>query len=178
VGVRLFIAVWPPDEVVESIAGLPRPRPADAGASVRWEPAERWHVTLRFFGRVDEADVGSLAEALLDAPLRPARAVVGPAVEALGRHLLCLPVAGLAELAADVAAATAGVAAPDDDRPFRGHFTLARVRDGRARRLARLLADARVDAAFPVTGVSLLRSDPGPEGPRYEDVAVRPLPVA
>jgi len=177
VGVRLFVAVWPPDAVVEAIAGLPRPGPAEV-ANVRWEPAERWHVTLRFLGVANEADVGPLATALLDAPLRPTGAVVGPGVEALGRHVLGLPVAGLDGLATDAAAATARVAAPDEGRPFRGHLTLARIRDGRARRLARLMADARVDASFPVTGVSLMRSDSGPDGPHYEEVAMRPLPVA
>jgi 2'-5' RNA ligase len=90
--------------------------------------------------------------------------------------VLVVPVAGLDALAAAVVAATAGLGRPPDDRPFRGHLTLARARRGASvRGLAGQLAGDEVAAAFPVREVRLVRSHLGPHGARYEDVHVRRL---
>ena len=58
-GSRLFVAVVPPDDVLEAVAALPRP----VEPGVRWTRPDTWHVTLRFLGdRVDEgAAVAALA---------------------------------------------------------------------------------------------------------------------
>ena len=48
---RLFVAVWPPDEVLDLIAALPRPEVE----GLRWTTRDQWHVTLRFFGSVELA---------------------------------------------------------------------------------------------------------------------------
>ncbi|MER3453020.1 MAG: RNA 2',3'-cyclic phosphodiesterase, partial [Acidimicrobiia bacterium] len=47
---RLFVAVWPPEEVLDVVAKLPRP----GVVGLRWTSREQWHVTLRFFGSVPE----------------------------------------------------------------------------------------------------------------------------
>ena len=46
---RLFVAAWPPPEVVASLAALPRPDVA----GLRWTRPDQWHVTLRFLGHVE-----------------------------------------------------------------------------------------------------------------------------
>ena len=58
---RLFVAVWPPPEVLDLVAEIDRP----ALAGVRWTTRDQWHVTLRFLGRMDgiEAAAARLAEA-------------------------------------------------------------------------------------------------------------------
>ena len=58
---RLFVAVWPPPEVLDLVAEMDRP----ALAGVRWTTRDQWHVTLRFLGRMDgiEAAAARLAEA-------------------------------------------------------------------------------------------------------------------
>lgn len=160
---RLFVAAHPPPEVVERIAALPRP----ASAGVRWVPPERWHVTLRFLGEADEAGAAA-ALAGLGAPRATAR--LGPAVSRLGRDVLCLPVAGLDDLAAAVVAATAGVGEPPEPRPFAGHLTLGRVR-GRSCGLA----GTRFAATFEVGEVALVRSVLGPGGATHAVVATRAL---
>jgi 2'-5' RNA ligase len=167
--VRLFVGVRPPGEVLDGLAGLDRPELP----GVRWVQRDQWHVTLRFLGEVDDA--GPVADALARAPLRAADAVVGPRVALLGRRILVLPVAGLDDLAAGVAAATDGIGKPPGPGPFRGHLTLARAR-GRGRLPRDLAADApALEARFAVTDVRLVRSHLGPGGARYEDVAVVPL---
>ena len=49
---RLFIAVYPPPEVVASLAALPH----DGDAGVRWVPPDQYHVTVRFLGSADVDD--------------------------------------------------------------------------------------------------------------------------
>jgi 2'-5' RNA ligase len=163
--VRLFVAVRPPDRLTAALARLARPeRPG-----VRWTGRHEWHVTLRFLGALD--DPAPVAAALDAAPLAACQAVLGPRVATLGRQVVCVPVAGLDGLAAAVEAATGAFGRPPEDRPFRGHLTLARVRRGSA---ARLAGEAFADR-FPVTDVRLVRSRTFSDGPRYEDVHVRPL---
>jgi 2'-5' RNA ligase len=123
---RLFVAVRPPEDVLAALAGLARPE----HPGLRWSTRDQWHVTLRFLGDVDDPD--PVAAALVAAPLAPTEAVVGPEVVALNPRVLCVPVAGLDDLAAAVAAADLpGVRRPPEDRPFRGHLTLARLGRGR-----------------------------------------------
>jgi 2'-5' RNA ligase len=172
--VRLFVAVRPPEGVLDAVAALARPeRPG-----VRWTTRDQWHVTLRFLGELDDPD--PLAAALAAAPLPAAEAAAGPRVAALGSGVVCLPVAGLEALAAAVGEASAGWGRPPEDRPFRGHLTLARVdrRQVRGRTRPRTLAGEALTARFPVTDVRLVRSHLGRSGPRYEDILTRPLPKA
>jgi 2'-5' RNA ligase len=168
---RLFVGVRPPDDVLDTIAELPRP----ARTGLRWTTRDQWHVTLRFLGEIDDPE--SLIDALDRCPggLAATEAVVGPAVEALSRQVVALPVAGLEDLARVVAEATAGLGRPPEDRPFRGHLTLARAARGNARRLAGDLVGHAVSACFPVADVRVVRSHLGRGGARYEDIYVHHL---
>ena len=50
---RLFVAVWPPEEVVEHIRSLRR----KDQRGIRFVPPENWHMTLRFLGEANEREV-------------------------------------------------------------------------------------------------------------------------
>ena len=109
---RLFVAVWPPADVLDAIEALDRP----ARQGVRWTGRDQWHVTLRFLGRVDDVDsvTGPLAGACsLAAPV----AVAGPLTGLLGSSIVMLPVGGLDDLAAAVVALTASVGEPPPFTP-------------------------------------------------------------
>ena len=167
---RLFVAVWPPAEVLDLIEALPRPeRPG-----VRWTRRDQWHVTLRFLGPVDDPEpvIGALQG--MDAGVAPVEAVLGPAVVRLGRGVVCVDVAGLDAVAAAVAEATTGFGKTPDDRPFHGHLTLARLKGAGAGGLL----GADVAARWPVEEVHLVESRLHPKGARYESVAVVPLSAA
>jgi 2'-5' RNA ligase len=160
---RLFVGVCPPDRVLDEIERLPRPQ----RSGVRWTRRDQWHVTLRFLGEVDDPE--PVIAALDAAPLRRCEARLGPQVRALSRHVVCVPVAGLERLAQAVVGATATFGQPPDDRDFRGHLTLARLR-----RPARPsgLTGAAIEDSFPVADVRLIRSRQGDRGSLYEDVHV------
>jgi RNA 2',3'-cyclic 3'-phosphodiesterase len=161
---RLFVAVRPPDEVIEALEALDRPEEP----GVRYTRREHWHVTLRFIG---DADVDQVAAAIgrVDAP--EAEAVLGPAVSRLGREVICLPVQGLDELAAAVRATTTGLGEPPDPRPFNGHLTIARLR----RRGACRIAGAPFSATFAVRHIELVSSTLTSDGPIHDVVAERRL---
>lgn len=162
---RLFVAVWPPAEVLDLVASLPRPqRPG-----VRWTTRDQWHVTLRFLGTVEDA--APVVDALRGAGGEPTEAVLRPAVRRLGRGVVCVDVAGLDAVAAAVVQATAGFGRPPESRPFHGHLTLARVKGGGTSGLL----GAAVTARWPVEEVHLVESRLHPGGARYDSVVVVPL---
>jgi RNA 2',3'-cyclic 3'-phosphodiesterase len=172
---RLFVGVRPPDDVLDLIADLPR----RAQAGLRWTTRDQWHVTLRFLGEVEDPAVVVDALDGVDANRLVAReATVGPMVETLSRQVVALPVAGLDDLATAVIEATRALGRPPDDRPFRGHVTLARLARsarGSARRLAGETVGRPLSARFTVSDVRVVRSHLGRGGARYEDVYVRHL---
>ena len=159
---RLFVAAWPDAATGERFRALDRLDAPD----VRWVPDENRHVTLRFLG---EADPATAIELLSAASLPTATAVLGPTVERLGSRQIVVPVAGVDELAASVRSATA-VIGDGDPRPFRGHLTIARTRDGEAANVVGVPITAR----FKIDEVALVASDLQPSGAVYTTLATFP----
>ncbi|NUQ31517.1 MAG: RNA 2',3'-cyclic phosphodiesterase, partial [Dermatophilaceae bacterium] len=60
---RLFVAVVPPDEVLDDLEEHVAPR-REAGPEIRWTDRHQWHVTLAFLGSVPEARLDDLTDAL------------------------------------------------------------------------------------------------------------------
>jgi RNA 2',3'-cyclic 3'-phosphodiesterase len=156
---RLFVAVWPPPEVMATIAALDRP----AIDGLRWTTPDQWHATLWFIGEGDVADV-SAALARIDAARTTA--VMGPSIARFDHRILHAPVAGLDALAAAVR--------PAGQPPFRGHLTLARV--GSRRRVdLRPFCGVPIAGEWPVDELTLVASELHPKGARYQVVARQPL---
>ena len=160
---RLFVAVWPPDDVLDALARAAVGR----RAGVRWTTRAQWHVTLRFLG---DADVDEVITALDRVTAAPTEAVLASRTQRLGRGVLCVPVSGLDDARGRGRAATAGLGRPPDHRAFRGHITLARV-DGRSKPPLTDLPGRR----WPVATFALVRSHLGGGPARYETVATWPL---
>lgn len=159
---RLFVAVWPPGDVLDRVAALPRP----TVPGLRWTGREHWHVTLRFLGPVPEVE--PVAEALAALPPGgPTNAVLGPTTGRFDQRILHVPVAGLEAVASVVVDATGHLGRPPDDRPFHGHLTLARAAK-HARVDLRPLAGAPVEGDWEVDAVCLVESRLSPAGARYE----------
>jgi 2'-5' RNA ligase len=161
---RLFVAAYPPPEVVAGLEALPR----EPAPGVRWVPPVQWHATLRFLG---DADPAAVVAALGATTLPRATAELGPQVGRLGLGVLVVPVGGLDALAGAVVTATAELGAPPDPRPFSGHLTLARLRRGAT---CALIGTAAA-GAFDVEEVCLVDSRSGPEGAVYEVLERFPL---
>jgi 2'-5' RNA ligase len=148
---RLFVGVWPPQDVLDQIEALPRPDGA------RWTRRDQWHVTLRFYGEVEDPEP-CVAELRAVAAQHGARAVtVGPATKLLGRGVLMIPVRGLDDL---------GTAFGNDK--FTGHLTLARD-------APRAFKGTPITAQWDVTELALIRSHLGAGPARYETIATAAL---
>jgi 2'-5' RNA ligase len=161
---RLFVAIWPPDDVLERFADIERPK--DPG--VKWVPQENLHITLRFLG---DADVDEVSDRLDQTLLPAATAVLGPAFDLLGERSLITPVAGVDELAAVVQQAVRGLGTERERKRFQGHVTVARLarraRPGRS-------AGRTFDASFDVEEVALVESTLRDTGAVYETVGTWP----
>jgi RNA 2',3'-cyclic 3'-phosphodiesterase len=161
---RLFIAVWPPEEVVVQLSVLHR----KDQRGVRFVHPENWHITLRFFG---DAEPGRVIELLDGTSFVPARAHLGPAVDVIGERALVVPVRGLDNLAAAVTERTNHIGEPPRKR-FIGHLTIARVKSHVP--MPRALG-ALVSAEFDVEEIALVQSRLEPQGSRYETIETWPV---
>jgi len=160
---RLFVAVWPPDEVLDLVGGLPRPDVE----GLRWTTRDQWHVTLRFFGSVE---LEPAVSALRSVSAAATTAVLGPETGRFGKAILHVPVDGLDGVAQAVVRATKTVGKPPEPRPFHGHLTIARARDRRRGVDLRALVGTPIAAEWPVTEVCLVESHLSPKGANYEVV--------
>ncbi|MFD7694759.1 RNA 2',3'-cyclic phosphodiesterase [Streptomyces sp. NPDC059374] len=185
---RLFAAVLPPDDVVReldtevtALRGLP-------GADrLRWTARPGWHLTLAFFGEVDDALLPDLSARLERAAHRTAPfplALHGGGQFGHGRALWTgargdVPALRVLAGRCEAAAAKAGVPM-GEHRRYKAHLTLARSRTAvDTRPYVTALAEF-AGRTWTVTELALVRSHlptsgvPG-EQPRYEVVARRPF---
>ena len=153
----LFSALLPPDDVAEAIAAAL----GETGDGLRWEPPERWHITLAYYGPDDvETRAAWLGERLAGRPavdVRLEKAATFPGV-------LWLTVAGT-ELTPLADAAGAGA----EPRPYRAHLTLARFpreEPGLAARWTDRLANF-TSRRWEAAEVALMTSEREPGGHRY-----------
>jgi RNA 2',3'-cyclic 3'-phosphodiesterase len=168
---RLFVAIWPSASLTGNLRALERPpRPG-----LRWTTEDQWHVTLRFLGEMDTAGEEALRARLagIAGEVSAVEATAGPRPRSLGPGVWVLPVAGLGDLAAPIAAATPDLGQPPPRRRYRGHLTLARAR--RPGLLRGLPEDPLTDA-WTVNDITLVRSHLGSTGARYDVVGRWPLP--
>jgi 2'-5' RNA ligase len=176
--IRTFFAVELGPDARRAAADVARHlREEPGGDGVRWVRPEALHVTLRFLGEIDSARVAPLARRASAelAPLHPFALHLGPAVlfpsprrprvVALGLE----PASALAELAAAVERAVVAEGFAPEERPFRAHLTLGRVREGRSRggRLPTVAAFSVPAVEFAVEEAVLFRSELSSTGSRY-----------
>lgn len=183
---RVFAAIELPDAVRGALENL-RGRLRACGARVAWPRPENIHLTLRFFGELDETAVAAAAAHLEAACARaaPIPLVVRGAgafpntrrPSVLWAGVVCENDA-LAALQAETESAAQAVGLPREGRAFHPHITLGRVRSPRdAGRLSRALEDGRdFDAgAFTAAALTLFASELRPEGARYTALQRFPL---
>ncbi len=163
---RLFVCLWPPEEVVSELEELHRKDQVGA----RFLPPENWHVTLRFVGDADPNDV---AAALDTATFEPTEVTLGPAVDIGNGSTLFVPAQGADDLARSVVAATRHLGDEAIRTRFLGHVTLARLK--KRANMPRALGEL-VSASWRPTEVALVESTLRPDGARYDTLQTWPIP--
>jgi 2'-5' RNA ligase len=187
-GIRTFVAVAISKETKRRIERYLRPVVEGSDRSIRWTPAERWHVTLAFLGDVDTSQVidvcrsaSQIAEDV--APFEWRVKPLGAFPNARNPRVVWLGVDDLEQrmmkLHEALAAAYRGLGLLADDRPFRPHVTVGRSVRGRdvPAALQAYLADPpRWDGPVEqVDSIQVLSSNLGRAGESYSVLAAVPL---
>lgn len=186
---RLFVGI--PIRPSEALRGLLR-RLEPLGPLLSVTPADRLHLTLRFIGDRDEAEVGGIGRAVAAAADR--QGWFNLALEGIGRfpptprrlprivYAAVADPAPLVALAGSIDRELAACALPiaPDPKPWTAHVTLARHRHRKRptskqrRKLEALLAEHRQTplGRTPVRAVELVESTLTPGGPVHTPRAV------
>jgi 2'-5' RNA ligase len=169
--VRVFLACCiEPDAAQQLYAALEPLRRLYAGPAYRATPPDNYHVTLRFFGELNQDEVDRVAlcvrpvadataridcrtTAVLALPSARRPSVIGLSVESAGR---------LEALASHVNCVLDEDFGPPD-KPFKAHLSVIRCRRGA--RFKSFAAD--VECGLTFARIALFRSDSADDGPRY-----------
>lgn len=186
--VRCFLAIKLDIETVRSISKSQADLVSHCkkeSIKVRWVPPPNMHVTIRFLGQITEPMAYALKD-MLDSvtsafpPFELTSAGLGvfpdisrPRVVFVG----CTEGTNQAEnLHAQVSERLVGAGFQFDNKPFRSHVTIGRVKSGRAENLAPLLTEGE-----PIFGQTFVRnlycyqSDLTPKGAEYHSMWTLPL---
>ena len=179
---RLFTAVVLPDDVVAELDAATAPHRDEVLA---WTHPEQWHITLAFYGQVEDARVPELKTRLTRAAKR--YPVLSLALDGAGRFdkrtlwVGCSgDIATLRGIARSAAAAGRRIRASsaEDAFRFRAHVTLARARRPVDLRPYVVPLGAFRSRAWTVDAVALVRSHLGAGAERhsrYETLSTHPL---
>ncbi len=188
---RTFIAADIPDEAREGLALFLSQLRTIGLEKLRWVQPEAMHLTLKFLGEIDQEKVGRVLAAMSEScngastfglstgglgcfPNRRSPQVVWLGLEGDMEPLGVLQAKLDGELHN-----TAGL--PLENRPFRPHLTLARVRRGASEAERRQIWEG-IEATPPpevitwqVPQLSLVHSTLLPQGPQYRTLGSAPL---
>jgi 2'-5' RNA ligase len=127
---RLFAAILIPPEVVAHLEAAVAPH---RDTVLRWTSVESWHLTLAFYGQVDDSRVSDLKSRLTRTAKRyPTLSLALGGSGQFSRRALWIgcegDIAPMQSLARSAGAVGRRVGASADESRFRAHLTLARAR--------------------------------------------------
>ena len=183
---RLFVAIAVPPEVLEILIDIQN-RFKNLDLDAKWVKPENMHLTLKFLGKTSKVSQikQGLAKALSNEPeltlslggTKVFPDIKRPRVLGVGLHSACEP---LAQLHKNVEGHLAPLGFPPESRPFSPHWTLARIKSGKNKKLlAQQLNSIGHVASFKVKSVRLYQSRLTPEGAKYtvlEEFALKGTP--
>jgi 2'-5' RNA ligase len=177
--IRSFLALDPPEDVLGAIASIQNRLRKLIQGDIRWVRPEGIHLTLKFFGDISGDDVANIATVVgkaaeNEAPFSLAVGGAGVFPDPHRPRVLWLGMNGDVERlrvfqkALELALMQIGL--PREERPFRPHLTLGRIRTAKGLiGLARVLEKGEEYTAgrFIAPGLSLFQSELMPQGAIY-----------
>ena len=178
---RCFIAISLPEELKAKISGIQEKLKA-AGADVSWTRPEGMHLTLKFFGEIEDKRIPKIEKAL-DAVVNGiptfTLSVSGMGTFPDMRRPRVIWI-GLKEDGGNLLRLQKGVEEelkktgfPSEDRRFTPHITLGRIRSNKnTDKLLRLIEEEKVEelGSFDVSEVHLIKSELKPAGAEYTEL--------
>ncbi len=185
--IRAFLALDPPPEVLRKIADIQTAIRKNIQGALKWVRPEGIHLTLKFFGDIAAKDVSAVSEVVADQaagvrPLNLEAKGIGVFPDNKRPRVLWLGIGGEVERlivlqkAIDRGLESCGF--PMEQRPFRAHLTLARIKSPQGLGgLVGVLTEKGSESAgkFTATGLTLFKSDLTPKGAIYTILGHFPL---
>jgi 2'-5' RNA ligase len=177
--IRTFLALDPPEEILREIGRVQNRLQRVVHGDLRWVRPEAIHLTLKFFGDIPESAVADIAAVVEKAAVRevPFSFAIGGAgvfPDQRRPRVLWLGMSGdvprLLSFQQGLEGELGMVGFPGEERPFRPHLTLARIKSSRdLAGLEKALEKGEGYAAgeFTAPGIGLIRSELTPRGAIY-----------
>jgi len=185
--IRSFLAVDPPQEIIDAIGMIQDRLRKNIHGDIRWVRPQGIHLTLKFFGTISESDVANISRVVENttstiAPFTLGIKRVGAFPDVKRPRVLWLGMDGdvdtLILLQKEVDAELHKYGFEKEDRTFRPHLTLARIKDPRGViGLAKIMVKRENYEAgsFSAAGLNLFKSELTPKGAIYTKLAYFPF---
>jgi RNA 2',3'-cyclic 3'-phosphodiesterase len=176
--IRSFLAIELPDQILSKIGEVQKELKSSR-ADVRWVSPEKIHLTLKFFGNIEEVKIDSIINAI-EGPVHKTPTfsllvrgmgafphIKNPRVIWVG---LVDPKGVLASFQKEVELRLSEIGFEPEDRAFQPHLTLGRVNSNRERNELVGTMEKHLGEAFGelmVERVILFKSELRPSGPMY-----------
>jgi 2'-5' RNA ligase len=186
--IRAFLAIDPPQEIFNEIIKIQERLRKTLQKDIRWVKPEGIHLTLKFFGYIYDSDIANISDVVknsvanMKALLLNVRSI--GAFPSVNRpRVLWLGIDGdtdaLINLQVKIDAGLESYGFKKEDRPFRPHLTLARIKEPKG--LVGLAETVKknedyIAGSFTAGGLTLFKSDLKPTGAIYTKLDYFPFP--
>ncbi len=136
--IRAFLAIVPPEDILQAISRLQEKMKREITGRISWTKSQGQHLTLKFFGDISTEDVKNICVAVknrivLGSPLNLKIEKLGIFPDFRKPRVIWCSVTGdgekLSVLQKQLDSDFASIGFPKEDRPFRAHLTLGRIKD-------------------------------------------------
>jgi 2'-5' RNA ligase len=184
---RTFLAIDPPEAVRREIGRIQEQLKRTIQGMIRWVRPGGIHLTLKFFGDITGVDITRISdavkpEAAMAAPLELQVKTIGAFPDLNRPRVIWLGMAGdvdrLLALQNALDRRFVALGFPKEDRPFRAHLTLGRIKTPKGLSgLAQAVEQGAATEAgsFQAAGLILFKSDLKPAGAVYTKLAEFPF---
>ncbi len=138
--IRAFLAIEPTENILQKISGMQEKLKREISGRLSWTRPQGQHLTLKFFGDISQDDVKNICIAVknrtvAEPPLNLKIEKIGVFPDARRPRVLWCGVTGdvekLINLQKKLDSDFAAIGFPAEDRSFKAHLTLARIKDPR-----------------------------------------------
>jgi 2'-5' RNA ligase len=181
--IRAFLAIEPPEDILQKISSLQEKLRREISGRLSWTRPQGQHLTLKYFGDISKEAVKNICAAVqmrvvTEQKLNLKIEKLGVFPDARRPRVLWCGVTGDAErlvnLQKKLDSDFAAIGFPAEDRSFKAHLTLARIKDSRditGMNEALKKHDSFTAGEFTADELYLLQSNLSPQGAVYTKLA-------
>ena len=185
--IRAFLAIEPSEDVLQAMVRLQEKLKREISGRMNWTRPQGQHLTLKFFGDISIEDTNNIIKTVQNrvaskSPLNLKIEKLGVFPDARKPRVLWCGITGdvkkLSVLQQQLDSDFADIGFPAEDRPFRAHLTLCRIKDSHG--LTGIIEALTKYSAFTAGEFTskelvLFQSNLTPQEPIYTKLAVFPL---